>query len=54
MPNLDIRSAGNDPKQSAMWLDGEPCIVKGFTEWLNVGDWFVIGVRSRQPHEEGR
>ena len=25
-----------------MWLDGEPCIVKGFTDWPKVGDRYVI------------
>lgn len=42
MPSLDIRSAGNGPKKTAMWLDGVPCIVKGFTEWPKVGDRCVI------------
>ena len=42
MPDLDIRSAGNDPKQSAMWLDGVPCMVEGFHEWPKVGDRLVI------------
>ena len=37
MPDLDTRHAGNDPQQSAMWLDGIPCIVKGFHEWPKVG-----------------
>jgi len=42
MPDLDIRTAGNGPKSSAMWLDGVPCIVKGFHEWPKVGDRLVI------------
>jgi len=25
-----------------MWLDGIPCIVKGFTEWPKVGEKHVI------------
>jgi hypothetical protein len=40
--DLTIRRAGNGTKQSAMWLDGVPCIVKGFTEWPKVGDRMVI------------
>ena len=42
MPSLDIRCAGADPKQSAMWLDGEPCIVEGFHEWPKVGERHLI------------
>jgi hypothetical protein len=42
MPEIDIRSAGNGPKSSAMWLDGEPCIVQEFHEWPKVGDRLVI------------
>jgi len=26
-----------------MWLDGTPCIVKGFHEWPKVGDRYVVG-----------
>ncbi len=37
-----IRRVGNGPKRSAMWLDGVPCIVKGFTEWPKVGERHVI------------
>ena len=43
MPSLTIRRVGNGPKQSAMWLDGTPCIVKGFHEWPKVGDRYVVG-----------
>jgi len=25
MPDLDIRTVGNGPKRTAMWLDGQPC-----------------------------
>ena len=42
MPTLDIRSAGTGPKRTAMWLDGEPSIVKGFHEWPKVGERHVI------------
>ena len=41
-PNLDIRKVGNGPKQSAMWLDGEPCMVTGLERWPKVGDKHVI------------
>ena len=37
MPDLDTRHAGDGPKWSAMWLDGVPCIVKGFHDWPKVG-----------------
>ena len=48
MPSLTIRRVGNGPKQSAMWLDGTPCIVKGFHEWLKVGERHLIdGVLHR-------
>jgi hypothetical protein len=38
-----------------MWLDGEPCIVKGFIEWPKVWDrhlidgelWRVVDVSDR-------
>ena len=40
--NPDIRRAGTGPKQAAIWLDDEPCIVKGFYEWPKVGDRLVI------------
>ncbi len=42
MPSLTTRRAGNDPKQSAMWLDGEGCIVEGFQGWPNLGERHVI------------
>jgi len=42
MPSLDTRTVGNGPKRSAMWLDGVPCIVEGFHEWLKVGERVVI------------
>jgi len=42
MPALDTRSIGNGPKSSAMWLDGEPCMVKGLDAWPKVGDRLVI------------
>ena len=42
MPHLDIRSTGNGPKQSAMWLDGVPCTVEGFHEWPKVGKLHLI------------
>jgi len=42
MPDLDTRTVGNGPKSSAMWLDGVPSIVKGFTEWPKVGERHVI------------
>jgi len=42
MPDLDIRRAGNGSKRAAMWLDGVPCIVKGFHEWPKVGERRVI------------
>ena len=35
---FDIRKTGTGPRWSAMWLDGEGCIVKGFHEWPKVGD----------------
>jgi len=42
MPQLDTRSAGSSPKQTAMWLDGVPCIVQGFHEWPKVDERHVI------------
>ena len=42
MPDLDTRKVGNGPKQSAMWLDGVPCIVKRFHEWPKVGERHVL------------
>ena len=53
MPALDIRSAGNGPKQPAMWLDGVPCMVTDLHEWPKVGDrleidgvlWRVVDAR---------
>ena len=42
MPSLDIRTAGTGPKRTAMWLDGEPCMVTGLDRWPKVGDRFVI------------
>jgi hypothetical protein len=42
MPDLDTRRVGNGPKQPAMWLDGVPCLGKGFHEWPKVGDRYVI------------
>jgi len=42
MPNLDTRTAGNGAQQSAMWLDGVPCMVKGFHEWPKVGEKHLI------------
>ena len=41
-PNLDTRSVGTVPKQSAKWLDGVTCIDKRFTEWPNAGERHVI------------
>ena len=38
----DTRHVGDGPKQSAMWLDGVPYIVKGFTEWPKVGEKHLI------------
>ena len=40
--HLDIRSAGDGPNRTAMWLDGVPCIVEGFHEWPKVGERHVI------------
>jgi hypothetical protein len=42
MPAFDTRTAATGPKRTAVWLDGEPCIVKGFTEWPKVGQRHVI------------
>jgi len=42
MLDVDIRSAGDGPQSSAMWLDGVPCIVTGFTEWPKVGEKHLI------------
>ncbi len=42
MPDLTIPRVGNGPKKSAMWLDGVPCIVKGFHEWPKVGERHLI------------
>jgi hypothetical protein len=42
LPDVDIRTVGNGLKKSAMWLDGVPCIVKGFTKWPKVGERHVI------------
>ena len=37
-PDLDIRTVGDGPRQTAMWLDGTPCMVTGLDEWSKVGD----------------
>ena len=42
MSSLEIRSVGDGPKRSSMWLDGVPCIVEGFHKWPKVGDTAVI------------
>ncbi len=42
-PDLDTRSAGTGPKQTAMWLDGTPCMVTGLDAWPKVGDRFEVG-----------
>jgi len=42
MPALDIRSAGNGPNRTPMWLDGMPCMVTGLDEWPKGGDRYVI------------
>ena len=42
MPSLDIRRVGNGPKRTTAWLDGIPCIVKGFTDWPKVGEKHLI------------
>jgi hypothetical protein len=42
MPALDARSAGTGAKQTAMWLDGTPCMVTGLDRWPRVGDRLVI------------
>jgi hypothetical protein len=55
LPDVDIRTVGNGLKKSAMWLDGVPCIVKGFHEWPKVGEkhlidgefWRVIEISGR-------
>jgi len=47
MPDLDIRTIGDGPKRTAIWLDGVPCIGEGFHEWPKVGErhekgaWYV-------------
>ena len=43
MPALDTRTVGTGPKQTAMWLDGAPCMVVGFHEWPKVGERYLIG-----------
>ena len=48
IPSLTIRRVGNGPKQSAMWLDGAPCMVKGLDQWPKVGErLFVDGLLYR-------
>ena len=48
MTALDIRSAGNGPNRTSMWLDGKPCMVTGLDEWPKVGDRLEIdGVKWR-------
>jgi hypothetical protein len=42
MPDLDTRGAGNGPKETAMWLDGVPCMVTGLDRWPKVGYRLVI------------
>ena len=42
MPTLTIRTVGNGPKLSVMWLDGVPCLVVGLHEWPKVGDPYII------------
>ncbi len=38
MPDLGVRTAGDGPKHTAMWLDGTPCMVTGLDAWPKVGD----------------
>ena len=55
MPDLDTPTAGNGPKRTAMWLDGEPYMVTGLDAWPKVGDrleidgklWRVVEVSDR-------
>ena len=54
MTNDEYR-IGDGPKQSAMWLEGVPCIVKGFSEWPKVGERHVIdGVLYRLVEKSDR
>ena len=54
-PDLDTRTVGTGPKWSAMWLDGVPCIVKGFTEWPKVGERHLIdGILYRLVEKSDR
>ena len=55
MPHFDTRFVGNGPKQTAMWLDGTPCIVKGLDRWPKVGEClFTIDFSTRPPHRPGQ
>jgi hypothetical protein len=60
MPELDPHTVGDGPKQTAMWLDGTPCMVTGLDAWPKVGEcleidgvlWRVVDTMrstSRQP-----
>jgi hypothetical protein len=42
MPALDIRSTGNGPNRTLMWLDGVPYMVTGLDEYPKVGDRFEV------------
>ena len=46
MPELDIRSVGNGPRQTATWLDGTPCMVTG----LIGATYHIVTLQAGESH----